>query len=97
MIETVIIDKKVINKDGDERAFYNKILDEIPEQYIQRFAEDNLGMSEQGFCDCVDTDIDEFSDQVIEAECEQRGFVLFKTNCITEQMEVQKLKESLGL
>jgi hypothetical protein len=97
MIQTVIINKEVINNDGNERAFYNKILDEVPVQFIERFAEVHLDMIYEKDCDCEDTDIEDFHDQDFEAEANRRGWIVFKTMSISQQMEVEKLKENLGL
>ena len=72
------------------------VLENTPRYDVINYASEEYDLIDEDDCDCKDdlynTDIND-----ITAHMEELGYIVFKTQSITEAMQVKKLKEALSL
>ncbi len=81
-----------VSRENYKGDFDQYILKEIDNSEIEHYAEYNRGMIEEDECDCRSS-LEDFSDEDLIANAEDRGLMFFKCHSIIDKMKLDKLKE----
>lgn len=85
---------KQISEIKTQWDIHKEILSSLDEYYIEMYAEDFLGLMNEGDCEC-ESDVTEISTDDLIQELEERGYKSIPCKTITEEQKINELIKTL--